>query len=352
MLGFADMRDGSFPVRWVREQAVVALPEHVDASNAGQLRDQFFTLINRGVGVLVADMTATVSCDYGGADALVRAHYRASASGTQLRVAVTSPLVRRTLAVTGLDRLVSMYPSLEAALRPPQAAAPAPPAAVSPPGSGPPGPAALTPAVLWQLIDALADGMVLADGDGVLVLASRRAEDMFGYPHGELAGRRVEDLIPVDLRAAHPGQRAGYERQPAGRQMSARARLVGLRRDGTTFPVRISLTPVPTAAGSFTLAVIRDISAEPPRADLGGLARALAAGQGPGGPDYLGQVVNSLRRFGLSLQDAVGLPRDQAARQIAGALEQLDDVIGVIRDHAASPGDPPGIPAPGGSRTW
>ena len=107
-----------FPVQWTEKQAVVTLPEHIDTTTAGQLREQLLGLVNRGATVLVADMTATVSCDHAGADALIRAHHRASVNGAQLRVAVTSPLVRRILDVTGLNRVISTYPSLEAALAP------------------------------------------------------------------------------------------------------------------------------------------------------------------------------------------------------------------------------------------
>ena len=106
---------GAFPVRWSGLQAVVTFPEHVDVSNAGQIRDELLSAINRGARALIADMTATASCDHAGADAVVRAYQRAAASGTQLRLVVTAQIVRRVLSITGLDRLISIYPSLEAA---------------------------------------------------------------------------------------------------------------------------------------------------------------------------------------------------------------------------------------------
>jgi anti-sigma B factor antagonist len=96
-------------------QAVVALPEHIDVSNASQIREELLWLINRGAAALIADMTATLSCDHSGADAVMRAYQRALASGTQLRLVVTAPIVRRVLAINGLDRLVPVYPCLEAA---------------------------------------------------------------------------------------------------------------------------------------------------------------------------------------------------------------------------------------------
>lgn len=114
--------------------------------------------------------------------------------------------------------------------------------------------------MLGELIDALADGVALTDDAGILALANRRLEEMFGYEHAELIGQPVESLIPADPRAAHRSHRAGYAQAPKAGPMGARAGLVGLRKDGTTFPVEISLGPVPTATGRFTLAMVRDIT--------------------------------------------------------------------------------------------
>ena len=103
-------------MRWAGQLAVVVLPEHIDAFNAGQVRQELLALINRGPAGLIADMTATVSCDYAGADAVARAHQRAVIAGTELRLVVTARLVRRVLSTSGLDRLIPMYPSLQAAM--------------------------------------------------------------------------------------------------------------------------------------------------------------------------------------------------------------------------------------------
>ncbi len=327
---------------------MLTLPEHVDATNTNRFREQLLELINRGAAVLIADMTETVSCDHGGADALVRAYHRASVNGTQLRISVASPLVRRILTANGLDRLVSIYPSLEAALaaRPPDSAVPARPdqarAAGGDPlleGGDPFLAGGITPAVLWSLVDALADGIALVTSDGVLALVNRRAEDMFGYPHGELVGQPVEALLPAAMREAHVSQRGGSDREPAARPMRGRGRLVGLRKDGTTFPVEIGLSPVPTATGRFTLAVVRDVTRVPPRPDLADLARAVAARPKSKDAEFLGLVVNSLFQVGLSLQDAADLPHDQAMRRIDDALRQLDELIRKIRDHVFAAGD-------------
>jgi anti-anti-sigma factor len=106
----------NYPVRWAGRQAVVVLPEHIGQANASQVSEQLLSVINRGAAALIVDMTATISCDYTGADALLRARHRAVASGTELRLAVNDRIVRRALSLSGLNHLISIYPSLEAAI--------------------------------------------------------------------------------------------------------------------------------------------------------------------------------------------------------------------------------------------
>ena len=107
---------GSYPVRWLNGHAIITLPEHIDPATIGSIREQLLSIINRDVLVLVVDMSGTISCDDSGADALARVHQRALASGTELRLVVSSEIVRRVLSVSGVDRLMSVYPSVEAAL--------------------------------------------------------------------------------------------------------------------------------------------------------------------------------------------------------------------------------------------
>lgn len=351
------MYKGIYPVQWTGEQAVVTLPEHIDVSNADQVREELLTLINRGAVTLIADMTATLSCDRAGADAVARAHKRAAVSGTQLRLVVAAEIVSRVLSIEGLDRLVSIYPSLEAAIArtPTQGIHPVPSVASPARGDGPAPPrpdtqatrkqketvlqsglraTVITPNVLWGLIDAVADGLVLTDDEGMLVMVSRPTNEMFGYHPGELIGRPVETLIPVGLRASHRSHRAAYAQAPAVRPMEGGPRLVGLRKDGATFPVEIGLSPVPTATGQFTLAVIRDVTAARQRGDLIDLAHAAAAEQAWSGLELLESVVSNLLTAGLSLQAAVDLSDGVTAQHITDALSRLDDTIHEIQRDA------------------
>jgi anti-anti-sigma factor len=357
-----------YPVRWAGKQAVVTLPEDIDLSNAGQIREQLLTVINRGPAVLIADMTATMSCDYAGAEAMIRAYQRAVPSGTDLRLVVTAQIVRRVLSYNGLDRLVSIYPSLEAAQavrtpaevlglapRPASARADgqAPPRGSTPTGSQLPparpsdrNRAAVTSAEVRSLVDALQDGVALADGDGALTRASRRLEEMFGYEHGELLGQMVERLIPADLQVAHRSHRATYAKAPRTRPMADR--LVGLRKDATTFPVEISLSPVTIAAGHFAFAVIRDVTAARRFQDLIDLARsAVTAAQAQGGREVLDTIITRLFQLGLLLQAAIDLPADTVGQRVEEALGHLDDTIREIRDTAfTTPDQSPPRPSP------
>ncbi len=280
------MLDNATPARWAGWQSVLAFPEHVDGSNAPQLRQQLLSLIGRGATVLIADMTMTISCDHAGANALASAYQRSVATGTELRLVVTAQAVAQVLRQHGLDRLLPAYPSLEAAK-----------AGVLP-GRAPD----IAPAVLRELIDAFPDGVALADDHGLLTLANARLADMFGCDRAELVGRDVESLISAEWQVGYRSHRAGRGLAAWNGPVDAGLRLigprlVGLRADGTTFPAEISLSPVPTAAGRFTLAVIRDVTRarrledradRADRADLADLAgrpaspgRNAARGHGP-----------------------------------------------------------------------
>jgi anti-anti-sigma factor len=343
-----------YPGRWAGQQAVVTLPGRIYESNAGQIQDQLLSVIKGGATVLIADMTATISCDHSGADAVACAFQRAVVSGTELRLVVTAPAVSRVLSLRGLHPLVPIYPSLQAATG--AIASAAAPAEVARPtragnggqtlprrarwasrpvqAAGPAGGngAASTPAVA-ELTDALQDGTVLADADGTIKLASTPLEQMFGYEHGELLGHQVESLIPAGLQMAHHSRRARYTRALADRPMDAGAPLVGLRKDGTTFLAQISLHPVTSPAGHLTLTAIRDLTVARRPEDLTGLAStASTAEHGRRGRELLDTVVTSLFRIGISLQAATGL-FPQATRQcIDEALEHLDNTIRQISD--------------------
>jgi PAS domain S-box-containing protein len=174
----------------------------------------------------------------------------------------------------------------------------------------------------------------------------RRAE-LFGYERKELIGRPVDSLVPFDVQAAHQGYRAAYNQAPQARPMGERARLAGLRKDGATLPVEISLSPVLTATDNFVLAVIRDATEARRRDDLADLARAAVTGQSRRMQDLLDRVVHRLFQVGLSLQAAADVPGVEARERISEALVLLDDTIREIRDYALTSRDEGPLPEPG-----
>jgi anti-sigma B factor antagonist len=106
-----------WPVQWTGKRAVIQLPSDVDTSNAGKVREQLMTLVeDDGAVVVVADMTRTTFCDSAGITALATAHKKVSAMGADLKVIAAAPQVLRILELTGLDGVLNVYPTVDAAL--------------------------------------------------------------------------------------------------------------------------------------------------------------------------------------------------------------------------------------------
>jgi anti-sigma B factor antagonist len=118
-------------VLWAGQAAVVSLPDEIDISNADGVREILLSTINRGAALLVVDMSTTTFCDSAGVNALVRAFKRATASGAGMRLVVATTAVQRILAITGVDHLIDIFPSVAAAMAAIDHAAP--------PEKGPPG---------------------------------------------------------------------------------------------------------------------------------------------------------------------------------------------------------------------
>ena len=111
-----------------------------------------------------------------------------------------------------------------------------------------------------DLLESTPDAIIMANETGRIVLANSQAETLFGYDRGELLGQLVELLLPGRFRGGHVAHRSGYFAQPRTRSMGAGLELYGLRRDGTEFPVQISLSPLRTDEGMLVMSAIRDIS--------------------------------------------------------------------------------------------
>jgi PAS domain S-box-containing protein len=116
-------------------------------------------------------------------------------------------------------------------------------------------------ALFGNLADVLPDSLIVANQEGVIVLANTQTAEMFGYSREELLGARVEMLIPARFQRKHVDYRDEYFKVPRKRAMGEGGKkLFGLRKDGREFPVEISLNPVQMPDGLVVISTIRDIS--------------------------------------------------------------------------------------------
>jgi len=110
------------------------------------------------------------------------------------------------------------------------------------------------------LIEVAPDAIVTADANGRIVLVNGQTEALFGYQREEMLGQLVEMLLPQRYHAQHVGHRSSYTRAPRIRPMGQNIDLFARRKDGSEFPVEISLGPIEVDGELLVIATIRDIT--------------------------------------------------------------------------------------------
>lgn len=126
------------------------------------------------------------------------------------------------------------------------------------------------------LVESAPDGLVITDRSGVIRIVNREVERMFGYTRAELIGLPVETLVPDSARARHESARAAYVAAPVARPMGSGGDLLARRKDGSEFPIDVSLGVLAEASGEMLVtAAVRDVTAQ--RRTLEELRNALAA---------------------------------------------------------------------------
>ena len=109
-------------------------------------------------------------------------------------------------------------------------------------------------------VEASPAALLMVNQDGRILMANSRGLSLFGYTEAELIGQPIEMLVPQRFRAGHPAHRDSFFNDPVQRAMGAELDLLGVRKDGSEFPVKVGLSPVLTAEGQAVICGVLDIT--------------------------------------------------------------------------------------------
>src|SRR5262249_19027523 len=177
---------------------------------------------------------------------------------------------------------------------------------------------------LHVLLETATQGIVSVDATGTIVTANRAFEIMFGWSEGELIGQPIERLLPAAFRTQHEQYRTSYFAAPHPRTMGGSLQLVGERRDGSQFPVEVSLNHVGPLGGGHAFAFVSDITERQERTN------------------ELEHRTAQLSRLASDLTLAEHHAREQIAKMLHDSLQQLLVIASInLDEHIKRPSSAP-----------
>ena len=186
------------------------------------------------------------------------------------------------------------------------------------------------------LFEAAADGVLIVDAEGRVARANPQAAELFATTLEELKGLSVEELMPESVRSEHQQHREGFASAPQSRQMGAGLDLAARRRDGSTFPVDIALSPLQIEGEPFVVASIRNVTERRAAERELRLARerlAILEDRERIARDLHDTVIQDIFASGLGLQAILARVDDpELVNRMEATIERLDGSITRLRD--------------------
>jgi hypothetical protein len=187
-----------------------------------------------------------------------------------------------------------------------------------------------------SVVEASPNGIVVADAQGHIVLVNERVERLFGYARQELVGQPIELLVPEDLRGAHSAQRMAFAEEAVPHRMPEGRDLRGLRRDGSTLPIEVGLSPLQSARGQMFLATLVDVTERRAlEAQLLQSQKVEAIGRLAGGVAHdFNNLLGVITGSGEMLRSALG-PQHAAQRHVDAVLDAATRAANLTRQLLA-----------------